>query len=195
MHEEESLNAVSRWGLKGDIMLAVIAACFLLGGAREAPASSAEVQQRKDSAAYPMSALRRVDFNYLVYANDLVMPDHPEVCTRNLYVLMDETAFNEPNLRELFSVLSDAFPRPGDLTVTVRTSLEQVRPLGEVGISEEPDLPNADKHHRAGYLRLGGNEFFRYTEHSTDLGLKTVVLKGTDPATGLRAPENKTSRK
>jgi len=134
------------------------------------------------------SFLRDVNFNYLIYANQVFWPEEPILVRRNLYVLMDEGAFTEANLREVFGVLSDAFPEPATLSVSVKTSLEQIRPLGPARSDAEPDPPNADKHNWSTYNRMGANEFFRYSVNPPDQNSKTVVLKGVDPV-GRNQPQ------
>jgi len=101
-----------------------------------------------------MSILRSVGFNYLIYSNNLFSPEDLERCRRHLYLLMDENAFNEENLRELFGILSDAFSEPKELSVTVHTSPEQVRAWGrEVRLSNMiPELSQAP----LSYLSLDG---------------------------------------
>ena len=163
-------------------MLPKILAFLLLAGGLHNQFRSTGQELKKHPNDYPMSILRSVDFDYLIYANDLVSPENPELCRRNLYVLMDENAFNEGNLRELFSVLSDAFPEPRRFGVTVNTSLAQVRPMGPSRGSEQPEPPNADKHHWARYRRDREDEFFRYIANPPEGKWTTVIIRGKDPA-------------
>jgi hypothetical protein len=162
-------------------MLATLMACFLLAVGIQAPVGQVERDKQRDPE-YPMAMLRPVNFNYLIYSNKVIWPEDPVACGRNVYVLMDENAFSEVNLKELFSALSDAFPEPKTLSIMVHTSLDQVRPLGPSNVSEQPDLPNANKHHLAGYFRNGDDEFFRYIAHPPEGKWTTVVLKGVDPS-------------
>jgi len=164
-------------------MIVKLVACLLIAGGLQVSARQAEREQDK-SRDYSMSMLRPVGFNYLIYSNTVFSAEAEVLSKRNVYLLMDENAFNEANLKELFGVLSDAFPEPKTLSVTVHTSLEQVRPLGPSGISEEPDPPRARNHRLAGYLRMGDNEFFRYIAHPPAGKWTTVVLRGVDPTAG-----------
>jgi hypothetical protein len=124
------------------VILKVLISLLLAGGLQVAPFSNCG-PSTQEARSYPMSVLRSVSFNYLIYADKLDWPDNPVRCRRNLYILTDENAFSEENLKQLFGVLSDAFPDPKALSVMVHTSLEQVRPLGPSGVSEQRDPPNA----------------------------------------------------
>jgi hypothetical protein len=167
---------------EGVIVTRTVLICSLLAGGLITPSGQVAGPQAKEAHSYPMSVLRPVSFNYLIYSDKLVWPEEPLRCRRDLYVLMDENAFSEDNLKELFGVLSDAFPDPSRLRVMVHTSLEQVRPLGPIGVSEQRDPPNAYKHHLAGYSRIDGNEYFRYIAHPPEGKWTTVVIKGVDPS-------------
>jgi hypothetical protein len=55
---------------------------------------------------------------------------------------MDERAFSEVSLKELFAVLSDAFPEPKTLSVTVYTSPgagQAARPKRRFGGARSPE--------------------------------------------------------
>lgn len=100
---------------------------------------------------------------------------------RNLDVLLDEKAFTEANLTELFRLLKKRFPVPQALFIDVRVSLEDLptpEEEDEPQISELPDeLPGT--HPEALLARDGhGNEWFSYTMNPRTSDRKTVILKG-----------------
>ncbi len=108
---------------------------------------------------------------------NFILDSDKNYASRRILVKIDEDVFSEPILRQLFEVLSKHYSEPSRLTIHVITVEEQM----PTGISEKPGPPGYYEHHRAVYLRLDGNELFRYSVKPTDRDLKTIVLKGVDP--------------
>src|SRR6266480_3066910 len=66
-------------------------------------------------------------FRYIVIANEVTKPDGDVTnSTRTVSVLLDERAFSEGNLKNLFALLSKRFAAPKRLDVWLYTSLEQI---------------------------------------------------------------------
>jgi hypothetical protein len=131
------------------------------------------------------SSSSRSPFRYVIVHNDVTgEPSNPNDGYRYVEVLLDDNAFSERKLRELFNLVSRRFPTPRVLHVQVYTSLEDVetpeeREAGR--ISEAPDDPSADRYHRAFYLRdADGNEWFRYNPNPLSREIRTVILRGRD---------------
>src|SRR6266849_1835855 len=78
-------------------------------------------QQRNQGKHY------RSPFRYIIVSND-VRNDGlgPEDAQRSVSILLDEKAFSEATLTELFKLLSKRYADPKWLNVWVYTSLEQV---------------------------------------------------------------------
>jgi hypothetical protein len=125
------------------------------------------------------SKLERVSFHYVIFKNSLTNPDAPNDGFRNMKVLLDVDAFSEANLKELFRVISKAFPEPERLNLMVYTSVKQVY-TPEYTHSNAPTPPEYFYHHMAVYNRGKENEFFRYTLTPTSRELKTVIIRGRD---------------
>lgn len=99
-------------------------------------------------------------------------------------ILLNDKAFSEPTLRELFKLLSGRFPIPNRLYVQVYTNLDQVETPEEHEQgkgSESPGDPNMDKYHWAFFIRSHDSELIRYNPKPPDRTMKTVILKGKDP--------------
>src|SRR5712692_8644089 len=108
----------------------------------------------------------------------------PEEAYRYVVILLDEKAFSEQTLRELFKLVSARFPTPNRLDVQVYTNLEQVETPEEHDhgkISESQDDPTIDKYHWALFIRSQGNELLWYNPNPPDRKMKTIVLKGEGP--------------
>lgn len=120
--------------------------------------------------------LDKVDFHYVIFQNVVLRPEKPEISRRNMSVLLDEDAFSEGTLRRLFEVLSEGFPKPEMLSITVITSVKQtVTP--QLGQSGSPTPPDYFDHHRASYTRTPTYVFFGYTPTPTSRELKYVILR------------------
>lgn len=116
---------------------------------------------------------------------------------RYVEVLLDERAFSENNLKELFRLVSKRFSTPRALHVQVYTNLEDVETPEEKEkgkISETPFDPNLERHHQAFYLRDDeGNEWFTYNPNPPDGETKKVILK-TMQANQLKKVTRKKNR-
>ena len=131
-------------------------------------------------------AVNRSPFRYVIVFNEVIddSGNPPKDAYRYVEVLLDEKAFSEETLKELFKLLSKRFPKPNAMHVEVSTNLEQVdtpeeRQAGKM--SEAPGNPALDRYPSALLIRQGGNELFRYTPTAPNTDMKTVVLKGRDP--------------
>jgi hypothetical protein len=134
-------------------------------------------------------------FRYVIVHNEVIVDeDEPSYTNRRVEVLLDEKAFSEKTLKQLLEFLVKRFPTPDSLTITVYTNLEQIdtpeeRETGRIfvesptgrGKPTEEELMSR-KYPSAVLMRQDGNELFRYTIKPNNLRLKTVILKGRDPA-------------
>jgi hypothetical protein len=121
----------------------------------------------------------RSPFRYVIVYNDLLDTGIPN---RYIQVLMDEKAFNEKNLRELFALLKNRCPQPKHLTVVVRTSLDTIETPEENEKArsqmEAGRLTDAIKKHKDAFyfLKEDGEEFFTYTTSLAPKRKKIVKL-------------------
>lgn len=68
----------------------------------------------------------RSPFRYAIVGNEIVNPTgDPENAYRYVVILLDDKAFSESTLKNLFKLVSARFPMPSHLNVQVYTSLEQ----------------------------------------------------------------------
>ena len=127
----------------------------------------------------------RSPFRYVLISDAVVAQENEtsQRGSRYITVLMDGTAFSEPNLKILFELISKRHLKSVRLIVDVYTSLQQVKTPEEMDIasvSEQPYDTSLDRYPRAAYVRHGGDEFFRYTKHPPDPAMTTIVLRGSD---------------
>lgn len=108
----------------------------------------------------------RSPFRYVIVYNEISETSYP---TRSVEVLMDEGAFNEGNLKQLFQLLDKRFPSPERLTVTVNTSIKTIetpeeRDIGNYSLEAGRLTDEIKKHKDAFYIRYqNGYRRFRYT--------------------------------
>jgi hypothetical protein len=130
---------------------------------------------------------RSSQFRYIIHANDANLDNPAKPIRRVVHVLLDRDAFGLENLKKLFALVSKRFPQPDWLEVWVRTSLIQIptpEEKDEPQISESPFLdPHEGEHPTAVMIRIQDNELIRYTPARPYIGMKTIILKGTDPPT------------
>lgn len=142
------------------------------------PNQTVFAQQTQQTISPPHS-----DFRYVIIHN---LPAHGG---RLVYVLLDQQAFSEKNLKELFLLLSKRFQQPKQLWVSVITNLEQVPtpedewrdyilfPQKEES-EDNPNLfSNLKKYPYADYTRAEGKEFFKYSMGEGQPE-KTIALSG-----------------
>lgn len=149
-----------------EIVMSILLAAFV---------ASTTYSQEIDSAKPYLSNFRYVNVNNVLLHNG-----------RLIFVLMDEKAFSEVNLKELFKLVSERFPEPDELHVAVFTSLEQYPTPEEEDYSKslpssEGKLkvdPSLEKYPIAIYLRNKANESFSYKTGGANGVEKTVILKG-----------------
>ena len=101
---------------------------------------------------------------------------------RDVHVFMDPTAYNDKNLKKLFSYFAVKYKSPNIMAVWVETSWYRVAAPNidceGSGESNMPDDPETRKYHWALYLRRGNDEVYRYNPKLGEHSLETVVLKG-----------------
>ena len=127
----------------------------------------------------------RSPFRYVIVGNEVIDDSGtpPKDAYRYVEVLLDEKAFSENNLKELFRLVSKRFAKPKVLHVQVYTNLEDTETPEEregAKMSEAPYDPPLDKYHQAFFLRdADGGEWFTYNANPPRTDTKKVVLKGS----------------
>jgi hypothetical protein len=131
-----------------------------------------------------MQTSPKAEFRYILFENDVESSNSPKIARRTVSVLLDKASFSEETLKKLFALVSKRFPEPAWLQVDVYTSLEQLR------TPEEAELPKVSgqdssgtfyNHPYALFMRIEGNELFRYYPNPPSRERKTVIIKGRDP--------------
>lgn len=163
-------------------MLIIVSLCASLCPARGpvawAAAGRSRAQSRRES--------RRSPFRYVIIGNSVDVPaGDPADAVREMTILLDEKAFSERALRELFRLVLRRYPEPARLSATVYTSLEQLRTPEEAEQGAQSEVgdtsPVSDNYHRAVLLRTrDGGKLIRYSTSLPVLGLKTVALEDAD---------------
>jgi|KBSSwiStaDraftv2_1062776.scaffolds.fasta_scaffold140966_3 hypothetical protein len=86
---------------------------------------------------------------------------------RHVEVFMDPKAFNEENMKKLFSYLSSTNTDTESLTVILHTDWAQMQPPAPncpgTGISEQPADPHEYDYLQAIFWRRGKREYFSYS--------------------------------
>lgn len=122
-------------------------------------------------------------FRYAVVVNEVEGKVGRGSSYRYVEVLLEDKAFSEETLKELFDLLTKRFRKPLVLHVKVFTSLDDVQTPEEresPRISEVDQLPPANKNRTAFFLRdANKNEWFRY--ENLNGAEKTVIIKGKAP--------------
>jgi hypothetical protein len=109
---------------------------------------------------------------------------------RDIRLLLNIEFFTQERLRNLLKELFEMYPEPDRLDVSLYSDLEQVRhfvdgkpyhPIEQIRDSQDPSRLNR---YASGLLiRRGGNEIIRYyIPDGGGFNLKTIVMKGRDPA-------------
>lgn len=107
----------------------------------------------------------RSPFRYIIFSNLTEKDLELEIPQRRLEILMDKKAFNEKNLRLLFSLLKNRFPSPVRLDISVHTSLQTIEtPEEEETISDHTSREGQLQYHKTAlYIRFDdGSEGFQY---------------------------------
>lgn len=158
------------------ICLAFVFLVLMMTGFSETKGSERKPQKNQGNSY-------RSPFRYIIVSND-VRNDGlgPEDAQRSVSILLDEKAFSELTLAELFKLLSKRYPDPKWLNVWLYTSLEQISTPEEKDTSAEISEPNSnresDKHRWAFYVRkVDGRESYRYNTNPPTNRTKTVILK------------------
>ncbi len=119
-------------------------------------------------------------FRYIIIYNEVESGKNVTFPRRTVSVLLDDKAFSEENLIELFKLISIRFPKPKWMHVDVYTSLEQIPTPEEEDfprISNSEGNPALDTHHRAIFYREYGEELIRYNPDPPSVKMKSVVIK------------------
>jgi hypothetical protein len=100
---------------------------------------------------------------------------------KDVEVFLDETAFNEQNLKNLFLHLSNRYPQPAMLLIHVKTDWKQL-PLPSdcpgTGASNLPLDPDRNDSYKAFYRRstVDGTEYFKYNPELNSDDYRTVII-------------------
>lgn len=137
----------------------------------------AQLKSRNDANAKPSESEQecvRTTFKYLIVQDILAWESQ-----RHLIVFLDEEAFSESNLIELYSKLSKRYSEYSELIIAVETNWKRI-PLSTYcpsGSSENSTGENRNEFHRALFYRKSGSEHFTYNPKPNTSDYKTVVLK------------------
>jgi hypothetical protein len=121
----------------------------------------------------------RSPIRYVIVYNEISQTEYP---TRSVEILMDENAFNEKNLKQLFELLDKRFSKPESLLVIVHTSLKTIetpeeRDLGNYSLEAGRLTDEIIKHKDAFYVRYeNGYRRFRYTTNLSPKREKDIDL-------------------
>lgn len=134
--------------------------------------------QPETKASSPTKFCKQFKFHWLELENEKYSE-----AIRHIEVFMDEKAFSEANLRELFDFLSKSNPDPEGLTIVVHTDWSQFSEPSPncpgTGCGECSSKVDPYDHLQAIYWRRPNREYFKY---SPKLGVAnseftTVVIK------------------
>jgi hypothetical protein len=131
--------------------------------------------------AKPQQEVRR---GYFVISNSVVEEN------RDIRILLNQEYFTEEYLRGLSRELFDKYPEPDRLDVTLYSNIEQVRGFVDgrpfhpaEQILDTRDPTRSERYAHGLLFRSNGNEVIRYyVPGGNDTNLRTVVIKGCDPA-------------
>ncbi|MCY7346583.1 MAG: hypothetical protein LH614_10240 [Pyrinomonadaceae bacterium] len=113
---------------------------------------------------------------YVIVYNDIIKLAFDQ---RRIEILMEESQYNEENLRKVFDLVKTRFPSPIALSIEIHTSLETIetpeeREKADSSSGRFPD--ETAKYKKANYYRYcGGGEAFSYINES-QFARKVVVL-------------------
>jgi hypothetical protein len=105
----------------------------------------------------------RSPFRYVIISN--ITHEELDIPQRRLEILMDKNAFNEKNLKILFSLLKNRFPLPIRLEISVHTSLQTIEtPEEQEMLSDHTSREDQLQYHKTAlYIRFDdGSEGFQY---------------------------------
>jgi hypothetical protein len=121
----------------------------------------------------------RSSIRYIIIYNEVSKTTYP---TRNVEILMEESAFNEENLKQLFELLDKRFPTPENLFVTVHTSIRTIdtpeeRDIGNYSLEAGRLTDEINKHKDAFFIRYeNGYRRIRYTTSLSPKRVRDVEL-------------------
>ena len=115
-------------------------------------------------------------FRFLI-VNDLAYTSN----IQHVDIFMEEKAFNEANLKELFAYISRKHAKVPVLLAYVKTNWAQLSPVsGDCpgsGASRLPEPPDKYDYHQARYDRRDRYEFFEYSKNLKDPNFVRVKLR------------------
>jgi hypothetical protein len=117
----------------------------------------------------------KLDFHYLITSDSMTAPN-----LRLIRVFLDEKAFSEENLKELFNYLSNKYSEPNNLVIQVNTAWAQLPLPSDCpggGISNQPDRTDKYDYHQAIFYRGSKAPYFKYNPVLGTSNFKEVVLK------------------
>jgi hypothetical protein len=161
------MKVLIRMGMLGVAYASVLLACNAL-----VYVCNSQVRQQAENIGQ-----FRSPFRYVILSGNCNGAEN----RRFIEVLMDNKAFSERNLKEMFRLLAARFPAPQVLHIDVYTNLEDVstpEESDEPALSSMPDRVGADKYHQAFFLRDAyGNEWFTYNPNPPLRRIKKVIIK------------------
>jgi hypothetical protein len=120
----------------------------------------------------------KLNFHFIVLSNESYMS-----FSRTVFVFLDEKAFNENNLRNLFAHLSKQYADKKRLSIVVWANWEQLplpfdcSPAANRLSDTSDQKPNNFDFHEATYYKDEKAEYFRYNPVLKTDNFKTVVIK------------------
>ena len=124
----------------------------------------------------PFEKCKTFSFRYIEIENTL----HSEVY-RYIEIFMDSKAFNEENLKEMFSYLSREYPNEANLVIRAYTDWSQIDYPSDCppsGIGGGKGKPKPEEFHfQATFNRRPEGAYFRYRETPMSKDLRTVVIE------------------
>lgn len=127
--------------------------------------SAGSPKQMLGRSARPQAAMFRSPFRYIIGFNQVADPSDSDGGRRFVEVLIDEAAFGEDNLKDLFTLVSHRYPTPKTMYIDVFTSLEDISTPEESeqpGMSEIRNQRKPSRHPGAACIRSPGHAVIRY---------------------------------
>jgi len=168
------------------LLLALFLLFTCLSCAKVDADNSSKIDLRENVQTPPVSKNAEdcvtMNFHYLI-----TLDFKPVANTQQIEVFLDEKAFNEENLKTLFSYLSDKNTEPKDLPngsnliIIVKTNWQQLDLPSDClpsGSSGEKGKTDTNNYHFARFYRRGENSYFGYNATLNTSKLKDVIMKG-----------------
>ena len=134
------------------------------------------------STSGQLTAITNSDCDFDLNFKFIITHNFADKTSREVEVFLDPQAFNDKNLKKLFSYFATKYKSPNIMEVRVETSWYTVAAPnidceGEA-MSNMPDDPEKLKYHWALYLRSGNDEVYRFNPKLGERSMETVLLKG-----------------